>query len=225
MTRTGTGAPGTRHRPAAMAGRPLFAPADADPVAPAGRPAAGKSAGCRALFKPAVIFLAVLCLAPGCNRSAQPSPAAASERPLRADPNEPVKAQPKLRTLKLWLGSEELHAEIALTLEQVRTGMMFRTNMAETEAMLFVFARPHQAGFWMKNTYVPLSAAYLDPEGVILEIHDLEPRNTNTAFASTDRVQYVLETTQGWFNRHNISTGAVVRTELGSLRETFFTRK
>jgi uncharacterized membrane protein (UPF0127 family) len=94
--------------------------------------------------------------------------------------------------------------------------------MAENAGMLFVFPGPHRASFWMKNTRLPLSAAYIDPEGVILEIHNLEPQNTNSVTAGSDRVQFVLETNQGWFDRHNIKPGVVIRTEQGSLRETFF---
>lgn len=137
---------------------------------------------------------------------------------------EPTEAQPKLQTLKVWVGAEELVAELALTPMQQRTGMMFRTNMAENEAMLFVDTVPRRTSFWMKNTSVPLSAAYIDPDGVILEIHKLEPHNTNSVVASSSRIQYVLETTQGWFDRHNLQTGAVLRTERGTLRETFFGR-
>lgn len=153
-----------------------------------------------------------------CGRPEGPSPE--SLPPGAA--HEPRQAQPKLPTLKLWLGAAELQAEVALNATQTQTGMMFRTNMAENEAMLFVFGGPHRAAFWMKNTYIPLSAAYLDPEGVILEIHDLEPLNTNAVSATSSQVQYVLETPRGWFARHNVRTGTVVRTERGSLRETFF---
>jgi len=73
----------------------------------------------------------------------------------------------------------------------------------------------------MMNTYVPLSAAYINPDGIILEIHKLEPRNTNSVVAASDQIRYVLETTQGWFDRHNVRTGMVVRTEHGSLQSTF----
>lgn len=137
----------------------------------------------------------------------------------------PTKAQPKLQTMKLWLGPEELNTELALTGIQQQTGMMFRTNMAENEAMLFVFPYPHQASFWMMNTYVPLSAAYIDPDGIILEIHKLEPLNTNSVEAATDRIQYVLETKDGWFDRHNVRTGMVVRSEYGPLRSTFVPKR
>jgi len=98
---------------------------------------------------------------------------------------------------------------------------MFRTNLAETSGMLFVLPVPQRASFWMMNCPLPLSAAYIDPDGVILEIHDLEPHNTNAVVASSDRVHFVLETSQGWFGRHNVKTGMLVRTEHGTLAHTF----
>jgi uncharacterized protein len=104
---------------------------------------------------------------------------------------------------------------------QQQTGMMFRTNLAETAGMLFVRPAPERASFWMMNCPLPLSAAYIDPEGVILEIHDLQPHNTNSVVSSSERVQFVLETSQGWFGRHNVTTGMVVRTEHGTLAHTF----
>jgi uncharacterized membrane protein (UPF0127 family) len=127
--------------------------------------------------------------------------------------------------LKLWLGADEMITEIAADDTSRMTGMMYRTNMAENEGMLFVFPMPHRTSFWMMNTKIPLSAAYIDPEGTILEIHKLEPGNTNSVQASTDRIQFVLETPQGWFERHNVRTGAVIRTERGSLPEVFLNRR
>ena len=155
----------------------------------------------------------------GCNNPA--SPAAGPG----AGPSLPTAAQPILQTMKLWLGAEEMVAELALTAEQMQTGMMFRTNLAENAGMLFAFPAPHRASFWMKNCPLPLSAAYIDPEGVILEIHDLQPHNTNSVVASSERVQFVLETSQGWFGRHQVTTGMLVRTEHGPLSETFFGKR
>jgi len=152
----------------------------------------------------------------GCKQAALPAAEPA------ASPSLPTAAQPKLQTMKLWLGAEEMVAELALTGAQVQTGMMFRTNMAENAGMLFVFSEPHRASFWMKNCPLPLSAAYIDSEGVILEIHDLQPHNTNNVEAASDRVQFVLETNQGWFQRHHVAPGTVIRTERGSLLDTFF---
>lgn len=130
-------------------------------------------------------------------------------------------AQPRLPTIKLFLGPEELTTEVALKPYQLATGMMYRTNMSENEAMLFVFGQPHRTSFYMRNTVVPLSAAYIDPEGTILEIHDLKPLEEQPVEASNDNIQYVLEVPQGWFKRHNVSTGAVIRSQIGSLRQTF----
>jgi hypothetical protein len=155
----------------------------------------------------------------GCNKPASPATGDA------ASPRLPTAAQPKLQTMKLWLGAEEMIAELALTGVQMQTGMMFRTNLAENAGMLFVLPMPQQASFWMKNCPLPLSAAYIDPEGVILEIHDLQPHNTDPVVASSEQVQFVLETSQGWFGRHHVTAGMVVRTERGPLKETFFGKR
>jgi uncharacterized membrane protein (UPF0127 family) len=154
-------------------------------------------------------------LAGGCNQA--PPPVAA----ILADPGVPTAAQPKLDTIKLWLGPEQMTTEMALTEKQERTGMMFRTNMAENEGMIFVFDHPQQASFWMDNCVLPLSAAYMDTDGRILEIHDLQPHDTNLVLSATDDIEFVLETPQGWFQRHNIKTGTIVASEKGSLKKTF----
>jgi uncharacterized membrane protein (UPF0127 family) len=135
-------------------------------------------------------------------------------------------AQPKLPTIKVWLGSEEMIAEIARTDLQIQTGMMYRTNMAENEAMIFVFA-PERIGpkeFYMRNCIVALSAAYITPDGTIAEIVDLQPGNEIPVKSKSSNLQFVLEVPQGWFTRHNVRTGMVIRTERGSLQETFFRR-
>ena len=137
----------------------------------------------------------------------------------------PTKVQPKLPTIKVWLGSQELVTEVARTDLQIHTGMMFREAIAESEAMIFVFDRPDYRAFWMKNVSVPLSCAYIDPDGVILEIHDMTPQETKPIESATGRIQFVLETKQGWFERNKVATGTIVRTERGSLAETFFRRR
>jgi len=126
--------------------------------------------------------------------------------------------------MKLWLGPKELSAELAIMPRELATGMMFRREMGENEGMLFIFGRPLRASFYMKNTYIPLSCAYIDPEGAILEIHDLVPLDETPVEAKTDQVQYVLEVKQGWFEHNGMKPGMVVRTEGGSLRDTFFRR-
>jgi len=155
----------------------------------------------------------------GCHKSvetAAPPPAVGDGLPARA--------QPKLQTMKIYLGAETLDAELALTEEQQHTGMMFRTNLLETDAMLFVLPVQQRASFWMKNCPESLSAAYIGPDGVITEIHHLEKNDTNAVVAATDNIQYVLEVKDGWFARHNINPGTVIRTEKGSLAEIFLQR-
>jgi uncharacterized protein len=166
------------------------------------------------------LMLAISLLWTGCNRTESLSaPRAASIQ------NPTGKPQPKLATIKLWLGAQEIIAEQALSLPQIETGMMFRTEMAENEGMLFVFAEPHKASFWMKNTLLPLTCAYIDSEGKILEIHDMKPQDLSPIPAASDQIQYVLEMKQGWFSRNNVKAGTVVRTERGSLAETYLGRR
>jgi uncharacterized membrane protein (UPF0127 family) len=98
---------------------------------------------------------------------------------------------------------------------------MFRTNITDQTAMLFIFSQPYQTSFWMKNCPESISCAYISPDGVIQEIHHLEKNDTNAVLAATDNIQFVLETSDGWFARHNVNTGAAIRTEKGSLAETF----
>lgn len=133
-------------------------------------------------------------------------------------------AQPKLPTIKVWLGSEEMITEIAREPVQIATGMMFRTNMAENEAMIFVFPYPDQKSFYMRNCTVALSAAYIEPNGNIAEIVDLQPHEETPVESKSSNLQFVLEVPQGWFSRHNVRTGMVIRTERGTLQDTFLRR-
>ena len=151
----------------------------------------------------------------GCSKPAAVPPAPSIDDQL------PKQAQPKLPTMKIYLGAETLDAELALTSDQEMTGMMYRTNIQETDAMLFVLPVTQQANFWMKNCPESISAAYITPNGVIAEIHHLEQNDTNGVKSASDNIRFVLETREGWFQRHNINPGAVIITEKGSLAETF----
>jgi uncharacterized protein len=137
-----------------------------------------------------------------------------------SDPSE-GRPQPRLPTLKLWVGTNEVTAELAATDRQIAIGMMRRTSMAEMDGMLFLFARPGQRAFYMRNTLVPLSCAYIDPEGTILEIYDMKPLDETPIPSKSDQVQYVLEMNQGWFERHGVKPGVAVSTERGTFPQTF----
>jgi uncharacterized protein len=163
-----------------------------------------------------VKFLSVLTLAlafvAGCRdgKSSAAAQAATSAPPVAFAQGYLPYAQPRLQTMKLYVGMKEVTAELALKPVEIYTGMMWRTNMPDGEAMLFVFADARSRAFYMRNTLVPLSLAYIDPEGVIQEIHDLQP---------------VLEVPQGWFKRNQVVPGAVVRSQYGELKKLFTFQK
>ena len=168
-----------------------------------------------------VLLLACLCaLLVAC-----PRPASAPKGAASTDPTESGQPQPKLPTIKLWLGAHEVATEIARTPTEHQVGMMWRTNMAEMEGMIFIFDTPDRRSFWMRNTLVPLDIAYIAPDGTLLEVHAAQPRNETPLPSDSDRVQFVLETRQGWFQRNNVKPGMMIRTEKGSLQETFLQRR
>jgi uncharacterized protein len=174
----------------------------------------------------ALLLLLGAALLTGCKKTETP---AAINPPPDPSPQSiddilPKQAQPKLPTMKIYLGAEILDAELALTGQQIMTGMMYRTNIQDTDSMLFLLPVPQRASFWMKNCPESISCAYISPDGVIQEIHHLQMNDTNPVLAATDNIQFVLETSDGWFTRHNVSTGMVIRTERGSLAETFLRR-
>jgi len=167
------------------------------------------------------LWIAAAALA-GCEKPAAPAPAPAALDPVYG---HLLHAQPKLPTLKVWLGDQELVAEVARRPVEIATGMMFRTNMPDNTAMLFVFPDAQPRSFYMRNCVVPLSAAYIAPDGTILELVDLHPGNEVGVPSRSHHIQFVLEVPQGWFARHHLTPGAVVRTERGTLQETFFPRR
>ena len=166
-----------------------------------------------------VWLLLAAVLSAGCKKSSPPAPAPAAATSM--DELLPKQAQPKLRTMKIYLGAETLDAELALNSQAVMTGMMFRTNIQATDAMIFVLPYTQRANFWMMNCPESISAAYINPDGVIEEIHHLEKNDTNGVEAAGENIRFVLETQDGWFTNHHIGVGTVLRTEKGSLSETF----
>jgi uncharacterized membrane protein (UPF0127 family) len=113
---------------------------------------------------------------------------------------------PKLKTIKLDLAGTEFTVEVADTQETRARGLMFRKSMPENAAMLFVFERDGQQSFWMENTDIPLSLAYISRAGEIREIFDMTPRSRRTV-PSTFSVRYALEVNQGVFQKLGIEPG------------------
>jgi uncharacterized membrane protein (UPF0127 family) len=112
-----------------------------------------------------------------------------------------------------------LVAEVASKPDEIFTGLMFRTNLGLNEAMLFVLPVPQRAEFYMRNTLVPLSCAYLDDKGIVQEIHDMKPKDETPIPSASANICFVLEVNRGWFEANHISPGVLMRTERGSLSE------
>ena len=171
------------------------------------------------------MLAATLCVLTGCQKPAASPPAATAPAATTDDPvltlSEPTEAQPKLQTVKMYVGPEQMDAELCITSRQIQTGMMFRKTMGTNDGMLFDLRVPQQAAFWMKNCFVPLSVAYINSEGAIEEIHPLQIQDTNNVISTATDIRFALETPQGWFDEHHITPGMVIRTERGTLQQTF----
>ncbi len=115
-----------------------------------------------------------------------------------------------LKTTELKISNVPLTVEIADTPEASENGLMFRDSLPANRGMLFIFEQPRKASFWMKNTKIPLSIAYIDSAGKILEIKSMNPLDETVVPSSSDQIAYALEANQGWFAQHGISSGAKV---------------
>ncbi len=157
-------------------------------------------------------------------------PAAVGTAPARtaASGSEPVyhldHAQPRLPTVRLFLGTRELTAELCLNLTQVATGLMFRESIGADEGMLFIFRRTQQRAFYMKNVKFPIAVAYIDPEGVIREIVQLKAQDPEPVPSKSSEIQFVLETAPDWFERNGVGVGTLVLSDKGPLRQAFAPR-
>lgn len=128
-----------------------------------------------------------------------------------------------LLTYPLKIRGHEIRAELANTDETRRTGLMHRRSLAENSGMLFVYETPGRHAMWMRNTLVPLSVAFLDRDGRIINVEDMEPL-TETAHASRGEAWFSLEMNRGWFARRGIRPGDKVE-GLKALPETQAGRK
>lgn len=118
--------------------------------------------------------------------------------------------QPRLPTVQLGAGIHNIVAEVASTPRQRQIGMMMRTEMAPHEGMLFVFEAPAQQCFWMRNTLLPLSIAFIADDGRIVNLAEMQPR-TEESHCSAKPVRYVLEMNRGWFDKRGIKPGDRLR--------------
>lgn len=111
-----------------------------------------------------------------------------------------------LPRIKLAAGMHLIDTQVAASAEQRSTGLMFRKDMPQSEGMLFIFEQAATQCFWMKNTLLPLTAAFVADDGTIVNLADMKPQTTDS-HCSAQPVRYVLEMNQGWFGKKGIKAG------------------
>jgi uncharacterized protein len=118
--------------------------------------------------------------------------------------------QPKLPTVELTAGMHVIRAELAVTPIQQQTGMMFRRSMGTNEGMLFVEETAGLRCFWMRNTLLPLSIAFIADDGTIVNVAEMAPQS-DESHCSAKPVRYALEMNKGWFSKRGIKPGMKLR--------------
>jgi len=126
--------------------------------------------------------------------------------PLSAQtgPNDSVGPMAKVT---LHIGKASLTTTIAVTHAQQERGLMYVTQMPDNAGMIFLLPKIQTATFWMKNTLIPLSVAFIDKDGVILEIHDMKALDESITRSDSDKVAYALETNLHWFALNGVKPG------------------
>jgi uncharacterized membrane protein (UPF0127 family) len=175
---------------------------------------------------PAPLLFAFTVVLTACNDNGNPSVSPVANPPQTVQTNQatsqpenvpapPSAGQPQsLRTIDLHIDNAVLHTEVASTRQERETGLMYVTQMPDNDGMMFLMAEVGPATFWMKNTLIPLSVAFIDSNGVILDIHDMQPadptardQNIPLTHRDSDKTAYALETNLHWFALNGIKPG------------------
>jgi uncharacterized protein len=121
--------------------------------------------------------------------------------------------QTKLPRIKLGIKMRQIEAQVASTPQEREIGLMLRRDMPKNEGMIFIFEDQAKRCFWMKNTLIPLTAAFVDDDGMIVNLEDMQPQ-TLDSHCSSKPVRYVLEMNKGWFADNGIKAGTKLQGEL-----------
>ena len=148
-----------------------------------------------------LLCVLIICGAPACQS-------------VDARPPAPPSATPSTPALKpARIGTHTLQLELARSESEQQRGLMYRRELPENQGMLFIFQQEQPLGFWMRNTLLPLSIAFLDKNLHIVDIQDMQPRD-ETVHVSAKPALYALEMNQGWFRKRGIAAGAQLDIEL-----------
>jgi len=122
----------------------------------------------------------------------------------------PITHSQSLLKIPLYIHDREIRVEVAQTPGERSYGLMGRKHLGKDEGMLFIFESEDYHGFWMKDTYVPLSIAFIDKDGRIVWMTDMKPL-TSDSHVPPKPILYALEMNRGWFTSHGVNVGDVVR--------------
>jgi uncharacterized protein len=111
--------------------------------------------------------------------------------------------------LKLSIGGQKIEAEVAATPDARDQGLMSRNRLPDNHGMLFVFPEEHAYCMWMQNTHIPLSVAFINNKGMIVNIANMKP-DTRDFHCASKPIRYALEMNGGWFGRKKIAPGKFV---------------
>lgn len=165
----------------------------------------------------AAALVAAVLAVPACaqNTAVDADSSRAQSAPQQVNQMAPMPQMDLPRT-QLRVGRARMQVQIASTAHQLQTGLMHRREMPADEGMLFVFPQAGVQCFWMKNTLLPLTAAFIAADGTIVNLADMQPLSEQN-HCSAQPVPYVLEMHQGWFKRQGIRPGMKVRDAQGHL--------
>jgi uncharacterized membrane protein (UPF0127 family) len=116
--------------------------------------------------------------------------------------------KPSTEYFPLEVGGHSVRAQLAVLEAEMAVGLMYRSSLAPNDGMLFVYAAPRAVEFWMRNTLVPLDIGFFDANGVLREIHAMQPNDDRSVPSQRSDLQFALEVNQGWFSRAGVKPGA-----------------
>ncbi|HKK18345.1 MAG TPA: DUF192 domain-containing protein [Opitutales bacterium] len=154
-----------------------------------------------------LLILVSCCVFTGCEGQRE----ASSIEPANADTYFPIR-----------IGEQSLQLQLALTPAEHQKGLMFREELPDDHGMLFLFERPEQRGFWMKNTSLPLDIGYFDAGGELQEVHKLFPFDETPVTSRSRQILIAVETNRGWYGENGIRPGALL--DLDALKSAITAR-
>lgn len=143
------------------------------------------------------------------------------EKEASAQNAAPVAAAEATLTAQDWIPLTieriTIRAQFAISPSEMARGLMHRKELAENDGMLFVYDKPRQMSFWMKNTPLPLDIGFFSADGVLREVYRMFPYDTTTVSSVSNEIQFALEMNQGWFAKNGLKPGA--RLSMEQLKE------